>query len=81
MRRSFVRFNDSAFLNCFGRVLDEEHPHLLDGLSSSVEIDSFLELLRGAIVFALDNQAPLRSFPVRRPGAPWLSAILRARIR
>ena len=40
-----------------------------------------LVALRGAIVFALDNQAPLRSFPVRRPGAPWLSAILRARIR
>ena len=81
VRRSFGRFNDSAFLDCFRRVLDEEHPHPLEGLSSSVDIDSFLESLRGAIVFALDNQAPLRSFPVRRLGAPWRSAILRARIR
>ena len=70
VRRSFWRFNDSTFLDCFGRVLDEEYPHPLEGLFSSVEIDSFLESLRGAIVFALDNQAPLRSFPVRRPGAP-----------
>ena len=81
VHRSFGRFNDSAFLDCSGRVLDEEYPHPLEGLSSSVEIDSFLESLRGAIVFALDNQAPLRSFPVRRPEAPWLFAILRARIR
>ena len=81
VRRNFGRFNDSAFLDCFGRVLDEEHPHSFEGLSSSVEIDSFLKSLRGAIVFALDTQAPLRSFLVRRPRAPWLSAILRARIR
>ena len=81
VRRSFGRFNDSAFLDCFGCVLDEEHPHPLEGLSSTVEVESFLESLRGAIVFALNNQAPLPSFPVRRPGAPWLSAILRARIR
>ena len=79
--RRFGRLNDSVFLDCFGHVLDEEYPHSLEGLSSSVEIDSFLESLRGAIVFSLDNHAPLRSFPVRRPGAPRLSAILRAQIR
>ena len=62
-------------------MLDEQYPHSLEGLSSSFEIDSFMESLGGAIVFALDNQGTLRSFPVRRPGAPWLSAILRARIR
>ena len=67
--RSFGRFNDSVFLDCFGRVLDQEYPHSLEGLSSSVKINSFLESLRGAIVFALYNQAPLRSFPVRRPEA------------
>ena len=76
-----LSFNNSVFLDCFGRVLEEEYPHSLEGLSSSVEIDSFLESLRGAMVFALDNQAPLRSFPVRRPGAPRLSAILKAQIR
>ena len=81
VRRSFGRFNDLVFLDCFGRVLEEKYPHSLEGFSSSVEIDSFLESLRGAIVFALDNQALLRSFLVRRPGAPWLSAILKARIR
>ena len=43
-----------------------------------MEIDSFLESLRGVIVFALNSQAPLRSFSVRGLGAPWLSAVLRA---
>ena len=81
VRRSYGRFNDSVFLDCFGRVLDKNYLHSLEGLFSSVETDSFLKSLRGAIVFALDNQAPLLSFPVRRPAAPWFSAILRARIR
>ena len=61
VRRSYGRFNDSVFLDCVGRVLDEDYLHSLEGLSSSVEIDSSLESPRGAIVFALDNQAPLRS--------------------
>ena len=55
VRRSFGRFNDSAFLDCFGCVLDEEHPHPLEGLSSTVEVETFLESLHGAIVFVLDN--------------------------
>ena len=59
-------------------MLDNDCPNLLDRLSSIVEIDLFLDSLRDAIVFTLDDQAPLRSFPVRRPGAPWLSSILRA---
>ena len=29
----------------------------------------------------MDDQAPLRSFRVRNPGAPWFSVVLRARIR
>ena len=70
-----------VFCDFFGRVLHENYPHLLQGLSSSVDIDSSLESLFSVIVFVLDNQAPLSSFPVRRPGDPWLSAILRARIR
>ena len=78
--RSYGRLNDSVFLDCFVRCVRWGLPSLAR-LSSSVEVDSFLESLRSAIIFALDNQAPLRSFPVRRPGARWLSAILRARFR
>ena len=81
MRRSYGRFDDRAFRDCFGHVLDDDCPHFLEGLSFFVEVVSFLDSLHNAIIFALDDQAPLRSFPVRRLGAPWLPAISRARIK
>ena len=66
VRRSYGRFNDSAFRDCFGRGLDNDCPNLLDRLFSIVKIDLFLDSLRDTVVFALDDQALLWSFPVRR---------------
>ena len=67
VRRSYGRFNDFAFRDCFGRVLDNDCPNLLDRLSSMVEIDLFLDSLRDDIVVALDDHAPLRLFAGRGP--------------
>ena len=79
--QSYGGFNESAFRDVLKRALDVNCLLEPGEVPSIGRVHCLLNSLHNVIIFALDDQVPLRSFRVRRPGALWLSVILRARIR
>ena len=70
-----------SFRDVLERTLDANCLQELGEVPSIARVDCLLDALQNAIISALDDQAPLRSFRVRKQGSPWFSIILRAEYR
>ena len=80
--RSFRGFIDSDYYHdFFRRAFDAGYPRVPNGLSFLFQVDSFFDSLRNSIVLALNEQAPLRSFPIHRHPTPWLSVVCKEHVR
>ena len=80
-RRSYGGFNESAYHDVLERALDANCLLEPGEVLHYGWVDYLLTSFQNAIISALNDQAPLRSFRVRSSGAPWLSVVLKARIR
>ena len=80
-RWSYRGFSDTAYRDVLERALDADCLFEPGEVLTTERVDCLLNSFQNAIISALDDQAPLRSFRVRRPGAPWLSVVSRSRIR
>ena len=82
-RRSYGGFNELDYRDVLERALDADCLLEPGEVLSIGRVDCLLNSFQNAIISALNDQVagPLRSFRVRRLGAPWLSVVLRARIR
>ena len=80
-RRSYRGFSDTAYRDVLERALDADCLLEPGEVLSNGRADCLLNSFQNAIISALDDHAPLRLFRVRRPGAPWLSVVLRSCIR
>ena len=79
-RRSHRGFSDTAYRDVLSAL--DANCLLEPGEVLSIgRVDCLLNSFQNAIISALDDQAPLRSFRARRLGSPWLSVVLRSRIR
>ena len=80
-RRSYGGFKKSAYRDVLERALDADCLLETGEVLFIRRVDCLLNSFQNAIISTLDDQVPLRSFRVCRPGAPWLSVVLRARSR
>ena len=69
-RRSYRGSSDTAYRDVLERALDADCLFEPGEVLSTGRVDCLLNSFQNAIISALDDQAPLRSFRVRRPGAP-----------
>ena len=79
-RRSYGGFNESTYRDVLERALDADCLLEPGEVLSTGRVDCLMNSFENTIISALDDQASLRSFRVRRPTAPWLFVVLRARI-
>ncbi|XP_046750069.1 uncharacterized protein LOC124413491 [Diprion similis] len=79
-RRSLKNFVDDLFVTSLSRCMDVQKLQIPNHCNSC-DVDSLLNSLDNLLLSEYDNHAPLRTFKVHKPTAPWLSLELKNRIK
>lgn len=80
-RRTLNRFNPVDYSNTIASTLHQAAFVDSRPLVSPNSLEVHCELFTQTILTALNNHAPLRTFPIRKPPAPWLTDALKGRIK
>ncbi|XP_071650007.1 uncharacterized protein [Temnothorax longispinosus] len=82
VRRCYRGFEENNFLETLIARLSTSFAHDISQMNpSESDVDSFLSTLTNDFIASLDTHAPVHTFRVSRPPAPWLTAALTDRIR
>lgn len=81
VRRNYKKFNESEYLNTVkANVISTNIASLCTG-TSQTDVDTLVSSIANIIIPALDTHAPLSTFRVSKPPAPWLTDNLKRRMK
>ncbi|XP_071578618.1 uncharacterized protein [Temnothorax nylanderi] len=82
VRRCYKEFDEQRFIQTLTSKLSLSFAHDFSQMNlDESDIDDFLNTITKDITASLDLHAPIRTFRVTRPSAPWLTVALTRRIR
>lgn len=80
-RRSIKNFNEASYLSALNSHIFLRDAALSFSQLTAHEINDLTNGVQDAIITVFDAHAPFRTFTVRRPATPWLTELLKVRIR